>query len=119
MIRVPLDLPLDAPLPEVEEQAAASIAEAQALGADNGVPWRGRIVRARSIGDAIVEAAAEAGADLIVLGSSRPLAEAVPLLLADRGVRPPQGVGRGSDRRLPAGRAEELGVSRRARLRAA
>ena len=70
VIRVPLELPLDAPMPDVEEQAAASIAEARALGADNGVPVAGRIVRARSIGDAIVEAAAEAGADLIVLGSS-------------------------------------------------
>jgi len=70
VIRVPLELPLDAPMPGVEEEAAASIAEAQALGADNGVPVAGRIVRARSIGDAIVEAAAETGADLIVLGSS-------------------------------------------------
>ena len=70
VIRVPLELPLDAPMPDVEEQAAASIAEARTLGADNGVPVAGRIVRARSIGDAIVEAAAEAGADLIVLGSS-------------------------------------------------
>jgi APA family basic amino acid/polyamine antiporter len=70
VIRVPLDLPFDAPLPGIEEQAAASIAEAQALGADSGVPVAGRIVRARSIGDAIVEAAAETGADLIVLGSS-------------------------------------------------
>jgi APA family basic amino acid/polyamine antiporter len=70
VIRVPLELPLDAPMPELEEQAAASIQEAQALGADNGVPVAGRIVRARSIGDAIVEAAAEIGADLIVLGSS-------------------------------------------------
>ena len=70
VIRVPLDLPLDAPLTDVEEQAAASIAEAQALGAENDVPVAGRIVRARSIGDAIVEAAAETGADLIVLGSS-------------------------------------------------
>jgi nucleotide-binding universal stress UspA family protein len=70
VIRVPLDLPFDAPLADVEEQAAASIAEAQALGAENDVPVVGRIVRARSIGDAIVEAAAETGADLIVLGSS-------------------------------------------------
>jgi len=70
VVRVPLDLPLDAPLPEVEEQAAASLAEAAALGADNGVEVVGRAVRARSIGEAIVQAAAEGGADLIVLGSS-------------------------------------------------
>ena len=70
VIRVPLELPLDAPLPEIEEQAAASIAEAQALGAENGVHVVGSTIRARSIGDAIVDAAAASGADLIVLGSS-------------------------------------------------
>jgi basic amino acid/polyamine antiporter, APA family len=70
VIKVPLDQPLDAPLYDLEEQAAASIAEAKALGADNGVGVEGRIVRARSIGEAIVQAAEESGADLIVLGSS-------------------------------------------------
>ena len=69
MIKVPLDEPLDAPL-ELEEQAAASLAEAAALGADHGVEVVGHVVRARSIGEAIVEAAAESGSDLIVLGSS-------------------------------------------------
>jgi APA family basic amino acid/polyamine antiporter len=70
VIKVPLDEPLDAPLFDLEEQAAASLAEAAALGADHGVEVVGRTVRARSIGDAIVEAATESGADLIVLGSS-------------------------------------------------
>jgi len=46
------------------------VAEAIALGADNGVAVDGRTVRARAIGEAIVEAAEDAGADLIVLGSS-------------------------------------------------
>jgi basic amino acid/polyamine antiporter, APA family len=70
VIRVPLELPLDAPLPEVEEQAQASLAEAAALGADHDVEVVGRTLRARSIGEAIVKTAAESGADLIVLGSS-------------------------------------------------
>ncbi|HEY5057830.1 MAG TPA: amino acid permease [Gaiellaceae bacterium] len=70
VIRVPLELPLHAPLPDIEAQATSSIAEAQALGAANGVLVVGRIVRGRSIGDAIVDAAAETDADLIVLGSS-------------------------------------------------
>ena len=70
VIRVPLDMPIGAPLPDIEAQAASSIAGAQALGAANGVPVLGRIVRDRSIGDAIVDAAEESGADLIVLGSS-------------------------------------------------
>jgi APA family basic amino acid/polyamine antiporter len=70
VIRVPLELPLDAPLEDEEARAAESIEEATVLGADHGVKVRGRIVRARAIGDAIVKAAEEGGADLIVLGSS-------------------------------------------------
>jgi APA family basic amino acid/polyamine antiporter len=70
VILVPLDLPLDTALYDQEERAAASLAEAAALGGDHGVTVRGRTIRARSIGEAIVDAAAETGADLIVLGSS-------------------------------------------------
>ncbi|HEY2073998.1 MAG TPA: universal stress protein, partial [Gaiellaceae bacterium] len=70
VIRVPLEEPLDAPMYDAEERAAASLAEAAALGADHGVPVVGKTVRARSIGEAIVAAAAEDGVDLIVLGSS-------------------------------------------------
>jgi basic amino acid/polyamine antiporter, APA family len=70
VIRVPLDQPLDAELYDEEERAAASLAEAAALGADLGVEVEGRSIRARSIGEAIVQAAEETGADLIVLGSS-------------------------------------------------
>jgi nucleotide-binding universal stress UspA family protein len=70
VIKVPLDQPLDAPMPEEEERAEASLAEAKLLGADHGVEVRGNTVRARSIGQAIVEEAARTGADLIVLGSA-------------------------------------------------
>jgi APA family basic amino acid/polyamine antiporter len=70
VIKVPMDKPLDAELDEEEERAAASLAEARLLGADNGVDVHGRTVRARAIGEAIVQAADEVGADLIVLGSS-------------------------------------------------
>jgi APA family basic amino acid/polyamine antiporter len=70
VIKVPLDQPLDAPLFELEEQAAASLAEAAALGRDHGVAVIGRTIRARALGDAIVAAAAESGSDLIVLGSA-------------------------------------------------
>jgi APA family basic amino acid/polyamine antiporter len=70
VIRVPLDQPLDAELYNEEERAAASLAEAAAVGADLGVAVEGRSIRARSIGEAIVQAAEETGADLIVLGSS-------------------------------------------------
>jgi basic amino acid/polyamine antiporter, APA family len=70
VIRVPLDLPLDADLFDEEERAAASLADAAGLGDDLGVKVEGRAVRARSIGEAIVQATEETGADLIVLGSS-------------------------------------------------
>jgi len=70
VIRVPLDLSLDAQLLDEEERAAASLAEAQLLGADHGVIVNGHTVRARSIGQAIVEEAERNGVDLIVLGSS-------------------------------------------------
>jgi APA family basic amino acid/polyamine antiporter len=70
VVRVPLDKPLDAELFDLEEQAAASIAEARALGADHGVEVNGRIIRARAIGDAIIEVSREIDADLIMLGSA-------------------------------------------------
>jgi nucleotide-binding universal stress UspA family protein len=70
VIQVPLEYALDAPLIDLEEQAAASLAEAVLLGEENGVRVEPVSVRARSIGQAIVEQAVERGADLIVLGSS-------------------------------------------------
>jgi APA family basic amino acid/polyamine antiporter len=70
VIRVPLELPLDAPLIDEEERAEASLAEAKLLGAEHGVAVEGATVRGRAIGEAIVERAFETGADLIVLGSA-------------------------------------------------
>jgi APA family basic amino acid/polyamine antiporter len=70
VIRVPLEQPLDAPMLDEEERAEASIAEAKLLGADFDVTVEGRTVRARAIGHAIVGAAEEVDADLIVLGSA-------------------------------------------------
>lgn len=69
VIAVPLEQSLDAPLAQEERQAAEALAEAHALGEENGVPVRSYVVRARSIGAAVVEQARELGADLIVLGS--------------------------------------------------
>jgi APA family basic amino acid/polyamine antiporter len=70
VIAVPPSLPLDADLAEAEERAAASVAEASILGHEHGVVVEGEIVRARSIGQAIVDAAGSWGADLILLGSA-------------------------------------------------
>ncbi len=71
VVRVPRAFVLEGPLPDkVAERATASLDEARALGEDNGVKVETRIVRARSIGHAIVDEARAGNADLIVLGSS-------------------------------------------------
>jgi APA family basic amino acid/polyamine antiporter len=70
VIVVPLEYPIDEPLPDLEEQAAASLAEAALLGEENDVQVSSVTVRARSIGKAIVEQATARNADLIMLGSS-------------------------------------------------
>jgi APA family basic amino acid/polyamine antiporter len=70
VIRVPLDARIDEPARQSEERAAASLEEARALGAENGVEVVGETVRARSIGEAIVHEARRRDADLIVLGSA-------------------------------------------------
>ena len=70
VIKVPLDLPIDAELSREEERAAASLAEAVLLGSEQRVEVVGTTVRARAIGRAIVDHAAERRCDLIVVGSS-------------------------------------------------
>jgi nucleotide-binding universal stress UspA family protein len=70
VIRVPLELPLDAPQPAGEERASASLAEAKSLAAEHGVHVEGVIVRSRALGEAIVDEARKYGADLIVMGSA-------------------------------------------------
>jgi len=70
VVRVPLDRPLADELAEEEEQSTESIAEAKLLGADYDVEVEGHVVRARSIGDAIVSEAHRLGVDLVVLGSA-------------------------------------------------
>jgi basic amino acid/polyamine antiporter, APA family len=71
VVRVPRKFALEGELPpEVAARVDASLEEARALGADYGVDVSGDVVRARSIGHAIVEEAERRDADLIVLGSS-------------------------------------------------
>ena len=72
VVRVPRAFPLEgAGLPEeVQQRADASLAEARALGDDNGIEIVTKTISARSIGHAIVDEARDGGADLIVLGSS-------------------------------------------------
>jgi basic amino acid/polyamine antiporter, APA family len=70
VIRVPLDLPIDAEMIEAEEQAEASLAEARLLAADQGIPIQVHIQRGRAIGEAIVSEATGHEVDLIVVGSA-------------------------------------------------
>ena len=71
VVRVPLDKPLDAPIPEAEERGRGLARRGE--GARRGARRRGRGGRrcaTRAIGRAIVDHARERGVDLIVLGSS-------------------------------------------------
>jgi basic amino acid/polyamine antiporter, APA family len=71
VIAVPLDRSLEAgDMIDAEERAEASLAEAKLLAAEHGVTVQGEIVRARRIGEAIVDEAEKHAADLIVLGSA-------------------------------------------------
>jgi basic amino acid/polyamine antiporter, APA family len=70
VIAVPLDKPLDADVVAEEERAAASLADAKLLASEHDVEVEGHIVRARSIGAAVVEQAETLGVDLIIMGSS-------------------------------------------------
>ena len=70
VISVPFELALDSELGEVERRAEESLAEVRSLAAEQGVALEGRIVRARSIGEAVVEEATARNADLVVLGSA-------------------------------------------------
>jgi APA family basic amino acid/polyamine antiporter len=70
VIRVPMELALDAEMIDAEERAVSSIAEAKLLAEEHGVEVATSVVRARALGEAIVEHARASGADLIVLGSA-------------------------------------------------
>jgi basic amino acid/polyamine antiporter, APA family len=71
VVRVPRQFQLEGPLPpDVAARVDASLGEARALGDDYGVEVRTDVVRARSIGHAIVDEATARKADVIVLGSS-------------------------------------------------
>ena len=71
VVRVPRKYSLEGPLPEdVAQRVDASLEEARVLGEEQGVEVNTEVVRARSIGHAIVEEARARDVDLIVLGSA-------------------------------------------------
>jgi APA family basic amino acid/polyamine antiporter len=71
VIEVPLELPLDAYLPEQVEEANAQLDEASAIAELYGVRVTERIVRARNAGRAIVDEATRRGSEIIVMGGPR------------------------------------------------
>ena len=71
VIEVPLSLPLDARIPEEEDEAEQLLDDAQALVESYGVRAVTRLLRARRAGPAIVEEARRRHAELIVLGAPR------------------------------------------------
>jgi basic amino acid/polyamine antiporter, APA family len=72
VLEVPLELPLDASLPdEAERKANDLLDEARAIGDAYGVNVIGRLVRARRAGRAIVDEAGRRHSEIIVMGSPR------------------------------------------------
>jgi APA family basic amino acid/polyamine antiporter len=71
VIEVPLELPLDAELPDEEGVANDELDEAVAIGETYGVQVTARLVRGRSASVEIVREAERRGAEIIVLGSPR------------------------------------------------
>ena len=70
-IEVPLDLPLDAWLPDEVREANEELDEARAIGDSYGVRVIGRIARTRNTGRAIVDEAARRGSQIIVMSGPR------------------------------------------------
>src|SRR3954470_21352063 len=71
VIEIPLELPLDAYLPERVDEANEQLDEASAVGELYGVRVVERIVRARNAGRAIVDEATRRGSEIIVMGGPR------------------------------------------------
>ena len=66
---VPASLPMDEVDPEAEQVARRQLDEAEALGAQYGVPVIGRIIRTRNAGRTLVEEAEARGSEIIVLAA--------------------------------------------------
>jgi APA family basic amino acid/polyamine antiporter len=71
VVVVPLELPLDAELPEEEAEADEALDAAVAIGELYGVDVTARLLRARSPGRAIVREAERRQTEIIVLGAPR------------------------------------------------
>jgi APA family basic amino acid/polyamine antiporter len=73
VLEVPLTLPLDAELPEREEEALRAIERAREVGEEyEDVKVTASVTRARDVGAGIVEAARRGGVEAIVVGAEPP-----------------------------------------------
>ncbi len=70
VVKVPLSQPLDAVSDEDEARARAALEEVREIAEEQGVELQARLVRARSLSEAIIAEAHDVGADAIVLGSA-------------------------------------------------
>jgi APA family basic amino acid/polyamine antiporter len=71
VVEVPLDLPVDAELPEVEEEANRELDDAQAFVESYGVRAVTRLARGRNAAAAIVDEVQSRNAELVVIGAPR------------------------------------------------
>jgi APA family basic amino acid/polyamine antiporter len=71
VVVIPLELPIDAELPEEEARADDALDSAAAIGELYGVDVTPRLLRARSAGRAIVREAERRGSEIIVVGAPR------------------------------------------------
>ena len=70
VVKVPLSQPLDAVVGDDEARAREALEEVAEIAEEQGVELQGRLVRARSLSEAIIAEAAEIEADLVVMGSA-------------------------------------------------
>jgi len=71
VIEVPYTLPIDAELPAEEREALEVLTAAEEIGRKAGIEIRTRTARDRQTGPAVIEAAREENASLIVMGTYR------------------------------------------------
>ncbi len=70
VVKVPLSQPLDAVVGDEEARAHDAIDEVRQVADEQGIELKARLVRARSLSEAIIAEAEEVEADLIVMGSA-------------------------------------------------
>jgi nucleotide-binding universal stress UspA family protein len=71
VVEVPLELPLDAAMPEAERGANELLDAARTVGDSYGVDVIGRLARDRRAGRAIVREAEQRNTEIVVMGSPR------------------------------------------------